>query len=184
MTDSLVVTVYGHDDVIDKIAISTFESVHSYRNNNARTYCDAINKLELREGWVRAKIISANVPFSLEELLPKKFNKLLLSLDSKDLQKVLREIDKYDIVKALKGCYEDVFEKVRSNVSVRCWKDLKSDMDYMGPVRIEDIQASQEKIMTIIRQLEDSGEIVFSNVLPKSALTDEETAALLSGTYP
>ena len=162
----IVVTAYGHDNVIDKIAISSFDESSSgyYRKNeNAQTYCDMINALELNgNSWVFAKIVPENTPFPLSFFLPFTFPKVILSLDDKTIQKVFREIDDKVLIKALKGCNNDVLEKVFKNLSSRAGQMLKEDSAYMGPVRGKDVEKSQENILSVIRRLQDTGEIVIA----------------------
>ena len=169
MKRSVVVTAYGHDKVIDQIAVSTFESssMNSYRddqNENANTYCAMINALELNDGkWVLAKLVSENTPFSPWDLLPGgSFSEMILALNDRSLQKVFRELDSLKLAKALKKCSEPVLEKAFKNMSSRASKTLKEDMEYMGAVRLKDIEEAQEKILSVIRHLENTGEIVLT----------------------
>jgi len=160
---SIVVTAYGHDDVIDKIAISTFDcsSGHYMDNENAHTYCDMLNALEFNgNSWVYAKVVPENTPFSLIDLIPVKFPEIILAMNDGGIQKVLREIDKQDLAKALKGCNDAVLKKVFKNVSSRFLQMLKEDMEYLGPIRRRDVIICQEKILSVIRHLNDIGEIV------------------------
>ena len=164
---SIVVTAYGHKNVIDKIAVSLFDKYQTnhyrdeYNEANAITYCNAINRLKLEgESWVFAKIIPENAHYSLNYFFPSTFDSIILELDDKAVQKVLREIDSQELVKALRGEEEPVKEKVFSNMSERAAKMLKEDMECMGPVSITDVKESQEKIIAIIRYLEQVGEII------------------------
>ena len=88
----IVLTIYGHEKNIDKIAVSSFD-VSSDRwyndSNNARTYCDMINALKLEgDSWVYAKIIPENTPFDPNLLTPYRFSDLILSLHNIAIQKV------------------------------------------------------------------------------------------------
>ena len=86
----------------------------------------------------------------------------ILSLDDKSIQRVLREVDNNELAIALKGSNEEVQTVVFNNLSKRLATMIKEDMDYMGPVRLKDVEESQQKIVNIIRKLEDSGEIIIS----------------------
>ena len=92
------------------------------------------------------------------------FSEMILCLDDRSVLKILREIDNQELVKALKGCSKTVMEKVTKNFSSRAFQMLKEDMEYMGPIRLRDVEKSQEKILSIIKHLEDTGEIVISRV--------------------
>ena len=157
----IVITVYGHDKTIDKIAASVFEKPVNYYgysiNSDAETYCDTLNSLELNgNSWVFARIVSENKPFTLDLLLPLKFD-ILLKLDDKTIQKVLREVDSQVIVSALIGEKEAVKERVFKNVSERAAQMLKEDIEYTAGFHVKE---SQEKILNVIRRLEETGEIV------------------------
>jgi flagellar motor switch protein FliG len=162
----IVLTAYGHDEVIDKIALNVFDgTVNQDGQSNdavARTYCDTINNLELNGNtWVFAQIVSENIPFSLNSILPLKFD-IILSLDDRAVQKMMREIDSFELVKALKGAEETIKQKIFRNMTERAALMLKEDIEYLGPLPARDVKASREKIINIIRHLHETGEIVIS----------------------
>ncbi len=84
----------------------------------------------------------------------------IVLLDDRAIQKVLRDVDTTDLSKALKSVDADVQDKIYKNMSKRAAALLKEDMDFMGPVRLKDVEESQQKIVNVIRKLEESGEIV------------------------
>ena len=86
----------------------------------------------------------------------------ILLLDNRAIQRVLREVDNNDLAMALKGANEQVQNACLSNLSTRLAAMIKEDMEYMGPVRMKDVEEAQQKIVNIIRKLEDSAEIVIS----------------------
>lgn len=86
----------------------------------------------------------------------------ILSLDDKSIQRVLREVDNNELAIALKGSNEEVQTAIFNNLSKRLATMIKEDMDFMGPVRMKDVEDSQQKIVNIIRKLEDAGEIIIS----------------------
>ncbi|MDR2467588.1 MAG: flagellar motor switch protein FliG [Spirochaetaceae bacterium] len=86
----------------------------------------------------------------------------IVMLDDRSIQKVLREVDTAELSKALKSVDSEVQEKIYRNMSKRAAAMLKEDMEFMGPVRLKDVEESQQKIVSIIRHLEDTGEIVVS----------------------
>ncbi len=67
-----------------------------------------------------------------------------------------------DLEIALKGSNEEVQNVIFNNVSKRLAAMIKEDMDFMGPVRMRDVEEAQQKIVSIIRKLEDSGEIIIA----------------------
>lgn len=86
----------------------------------------------------------------------------IVLLDDRSLQLVLREIDNKDLALALKATASEVAEKVYKNISKRAGEMLREEIEYMGPVRIRDVEEAQQKIVNNIRRLEESGEIVVS----------------------
>ena len=86
----------------------------------------------------------------------------IVLLDDRSIQKVLREVDGQELAKALKGVDQEVQEKIFKNMSKRAATMLKEDMEYMGPVRLKDVEEAQQKIVSIIRHLEETGDIVIS----------------------
>jgi flagellar motor switch protein FliG len=86
----------------------------------------------------------------------------ILSLDDRSIQRVLREVDNNELAVALKGSNEEVQTVIFNNLSKRLASMIKEDMDFMGPVRLKDVEEAQQKIVNIIRKLEDSAEIVIA----------------------
>ena len=86
----------------------------------------------------------------------------ILSLDDRAIQRVLRDVDNNDLALALKGSTEEVQNVIFNNLSKRLAVMIKEDMDFMGPVRMKDVEEAQQKIVNIIRKLEDAGEIVIA----------------------
>jgi flagellar motor switch protein FliG len=86
----------------------------------------------------------------------------ILLLDNKAIQRVLREVDNGDLELALKGTGEEVQNAIFTNLSKRLAEMIKEDMEFMGPVRMKDVEDAQQKIVNVIRKLEDTGEIIIS----------------------
>ncbi len=86
----------------------------------------------------------------------------ILLLDDRAIQRVLRDVENSDLAIALKGANEQVQNAIFNNLSKRLAAMIKEDMEFMGPVRMKDVEEAQQKIVNIIRKLEDSAEIVIS----------------------
>ena len=86
----------------------------------------------------------------------------ILLLDNRSIQTVLREVDNNELSVALKNANEEVQKAIFDNLSSRLAAMIKEDMEFMGPVKLKDVEEAQQKIVNIIRKLEDSGEIVIS----------------------
>jgi flagellar motor switch protein FliG len=86
----------------------------------------------------------------------------LINLDNRTIQQVLREVDAKDLALALKGAKEEVKEHLLKNMSSRAKAMIVEDMEVMGPVRLKHAEEAQQKIVNVVRQLEEMGEIVVS----------------------
>ncbi|SHO49883.1 flagellar motor switch protein FliG [Anaerocolumna xylanovorans] len=86
----------------------------------------------------------------------------ILTLDDRSIQRVLREVDNNELAVALKASNEEVQNVIFNNLSKRLAAMIKEDMEFMGPVRLKDVEEAQQKIVNIIRKLEDSAEIIIS----------------------
>ncbi|MBO5372478.1 MAG: flagellar motor switch protein FliG [Lachnospiraceae bacterium] len=86
----------------------------------------------------------------------------IMLLDDRAIQRVLRDVDNNDLAIALKGANEEVQNTIFKNLSKRLSAMIREDMEFMGPVRMKDVEEAQQKIVGIIRKLEDSAEIVIS----------------------
>lgn len=86
----------------------------------------------------------------------------ILLLDDRAIQRVLRDVDNNDLAVALKGANEELQNVIFKNLSKRLAAMIREDMEFMGPVRMKDVEEAQQKIVGIIRKLEDSAEIVIS----------------------
>lgn len=84
----------------------------------------------------------------------------IVQLDDRAIQQVLREVDTKELALALKGASEEVASKITRNMSKRAGDMLKEDIEFMGPVRLRDVEEAQQRIVNIIRKLEEAGEII------------------------
>ena len=98
---------------------------------------------------------------SIVEILNLIFEDIVM-LSDRDIGKVLREVNTEDLSKALKQVDTEVQDKIFRNMSKRAGTMLREEMEYMGPIRIKDVEEAQQKIVSIIRHLEDKGEIVIA----------------------
>ncbi len=86
----------------------------------------------------------------------------IMLLDDRSMQRLMKEVDTKELGLALKGAPEEVQEKFFKNMSSRASDMIRDDMEFMGPVRIKDVEESQQAIVDVVRRLEDDGEIVIS----------------------
>ncbi|MGP7817507.1 flagellar motor switch protein FliG [Niallia sp. 01092] len=84
----------------------------------------------------------------------------IVTLDNRAIQRIIRDCENEDLMLALKVSGDEVKEIVYSNMSTRMVESFKDEMEFMGPVRLKDVEEAQSRIVAIIRRLEDAGEIV------------------------
>lgn len=86
----------------------------------------------------------------------------IVTLDNRSIQRVIRDVENEDLQLALKVANDEVKEVVFKNMSQRMVETFKDEMEYMGPVRLRDVEEAQSRIVAVIRRLEDAGEIVIA----------------------
>jgi flagellar motor switch protein FliG len=87
----------------------------------------------------------------------------LIFIDDRSIQRILREVDKKDLALSLKVADEALKEKIFKNMSERAQEMLKEELQFMGPVRLKEVETAQTRIVLIVKQLEENGEIVIAN---------------------
>jgi flagellar motor switch protein FliG len=86
----------------------------------------------------------------------------LLQLDDRSIQQILKEVDMKELALALKGASDALKDKIFRNMSERAVNMLKEELEFMGPVRVRDVEEAQQRIVSIVRRMEEAGEIVIS----------------------
>jgi flagellar motor switch protein FliG len=86
----------------------------------------------------------------------------ILLVNDKGIQAVLKEVDNDELSLALKTASDELKQKIFKNMSERAAQLIQEDMQYMGPVRVSDVESAQQKIVDVVRRLEDAGEIIIS----------------------
>lgn len=123
---------------------------------------DVLNRVDRSTEKTIMESLAVQDPALAEEIKKRMFLfEDVVTLDNRSLQRVLREVDlQRDLPLALKVASEEVKRKVLGNISRRGQENLREAMDYLGPVRLRDVEEAQTKIVNIIRKLEELGEIV------------------------
>lgn len=86
----------------------------------------------------------------------------IIKMDDRSIQLVLREVESKDLALALKGSSEEVGNKIKKNMSNRAAEMLEEEITFLGPVRLRDVEESQQRIVNTIRRLEEAGDIIIS----------------------
>ncbi|GAG22391.1 unnamed protein product, partial [marine sediment metagenome] len=85
-----------------------------------------------------------------------------LQVQDRGIQTVLKEVENDELALALKTASDELKEKLFGNMSERAADLIREEIEYMGPVRVSDVEAAQQKIVDMVRRLEDAGEIVIA----------------------
>lgn len=83
----------------------------------------------------------------------------IIGIDDRGIQRLLRDVDKRDLAMALKVSDEKIQQKIFKNMSERAAVVIREELDFMGPVKLKDVEAAQMRIVEVVKQLEDEGEI-------------------------
>lgn len=86
----------------------------------------------------------------------------IVTMDSMSIQRFLREIDSKDLVYAIKGSNKDVADVLFNNMSTKMGETIKSELEYTHNVRMRDVEEAQQRIVSVIRRLEEEGELVIA----------------------
>ena len=86
----------------------------------------------------------------------------IANLDSMSVQRFIREVDTKDLAVALKSANENVKQLILQNMSSRMRESVEQDIQFLHNIRMKDVEEAQQKIVGVIRQLEESGEIVIA----------------------
>lgn len=143
--------------------ISTLTSADYTAAGGTKSLVEVLNRVDRSTEKSILEALEEKNPDLAEEVkrLMFTFEDIIL-LDDRSLQQVLREIDSKDLALALKGANEDVKKKIFKNMSERAQTVLKEELEYMGPVRLRNVEEAQQRIVNTIRRLEETGEIVIA----------------------
>jgi flagellar motor switch protein FliG len=86
----------------------------------------------------------------------------IVNVDNRSIQRIIRDIENADLQLALKVASEEVREAIFKNMSKRMSETFREEMEYMGPVRLRDVEEAQTRIVATIRRLEEAGEIIIA----------------------
>ncbi len=141
--------------------LSTLSSEDYTSAGGVESIVDILNMVDRSTEKTIIESLEEDDPELAEEIKKRMFVfEDIVLLDDRAIQKVLREVDTAELAKALKAVDSEVQDKIYRNMSKRAATLLKEDMEYMGPIRLKDVEESQQRIVSIIRKLEEQGEIV------------------------
>ena len=124
---------------------------------------EILNQIEESAGKAIMEHIESDSPDLAAEIKQKMFMfENIVLVDDRGFQKMLRRIETVDLATALKAASDEVKDKVFRNMSARAGEMLKEEIEDMGPVRMKDVLDAQQKISSLIQEMEASGEVIIS----------------------
>lgn len=147
------------EEVVDSLAESVISEDMS-KTGGTQALAEILNKAN--------KSTESSVLSHIEEFDPELASQIkslmfvfedIVLIDDRGIQKILKHVDKKDLSLALKGADEAIREKIFGNMSERAAQLLKEDLEFLGPVRLKEVEEAQQRIIEVIKQLEDEGEI-------------------------
>lgn len=122
---------------------------------------DVLNRVDRATEKTIMDSLEENDPELAEEIRKRMFVfEDIVLLSDRDIQNIVREVDSSVWVLALKTASEEVLERIYKNMSKRAAEILQEEIEYLGPVRLKDVEEAQQKVVSVIRQLEKAGELV------------------------
>jgi flagellar motor switch protein FliG len=147
------------EDVVEEIAKAEISQSMSSMGG-AQSVASVLNKCNNAQAKVILDHIEQTNPQLAMEIKRLMFLfEDLIFVDDRGIQRVLREVDKKELALALKAVDDKLKQKIFHNMSERAQEMLKEELQYMGPVRLKEVEAAQTRIVEIVKQLEDQGEI-------------------------
>ena len=152
--------------IIEKIEKVIENKFSNYVENNTEAVGGVQTLVEILNSVGRST--EKNIIQVLEERQPELANEVkanlftfedIITLERSDVQKVLREVNKDELLLALKGVADEIKDFVYSNLSNRQVETMKEDMQFLGPTRLSQVEEAQRGVVAVIRKLDEQGEI-------------------------
>ncbi len=148
------------EEVVDVLAESVISDDMS-STGGAEALAEILNKAnKMTEKSILTKIEEIDPDLAVEVKSKMFVFEDIILIDDRGIQKILKNVDKKDLSLALKAADDSVKEKIFNNLSERAAQLLKEDLEFLGPVRLKEVEEAQRRIIEIVKQLEDEGEIV------------------------
>jgi flagellar motor switch protein FliG len=148
------------EDVVEEIAKTEITQSMSSMGG-AKSMANVLNKCNNATAKLILESIEQHDPQLASEIKRLMFLfEDLLYIDDRGIQRILREVDKKELALSLKVVDEKLKQKIFQNMSERARELLQEELQYMGPVRLKDVEAAQTRVVEIVKQLEEQGEIV------------------------
>jgi len=153
--------VISHVEEVLEEKLSTMASFDSTQTGGVDAVVKILNGVDRSTEKAILETLELENPELADEIKKKMFVfEDIVLLDGRSIQRVIRDVDPKDLQLSLKVSSEEVQRIVFENMSKRMVETFKEDMEFMGPVRLRDVEDAQQRIVGVIRRLEESGEII------------------------
>ncbi|QOY34467.1 flagellar motor switch protein FliG [Anaerobacillus isosaccharinicus] len=133
------------------------------RTGGVETVVEVLNSVDRSTERTILDALEIQDPELAEEIKKRMFVfEDIVTLDNRSIQRVIRDVENEDLQLALKVANDEVKDVVFKNMSQRMVETFKDEMEFMGPVRLRDVEEAQSRIVAVIRRLEEAGEIVIA----------------------
>ena len=140
--------------------MSNILNVEMTKAGGPKALVDLLNRVDRSTERFIIESLSESNPELAEEVKNMMFVfEDIITLDDRAIQSILKEVDIKELGLALKAVNDEVRDKIFRNMSERAVNMLKEDMEFMGPVKMRSVEEAQQKIVSVIRRLEEAGEI-------------------------
>ncbi len=147
------------EQVLEK-KVSSMISPEMSKAGGPKALVDLLNRVDRGTERLIMESLSENNPELADQVKNMMFVfEDIIQLDDRAIQQILKEVDVKDLATALKGVGGEVMQKIFRNMSDRAVGMLKEDMEFMGPVKLRVVEEAQQKIVAVIRRLEETGDI-------------------------
>ncbi len=150
------------EQVVERVAEATLSQSAAVQGGS-EVVASILNRMSSSQTKMIMDYIASKNPQLADEISKKMFLfEDIVLIDDRGVQRILREVDKKDLALALKVATDKVKDKIFKNMSERAAQTIKEELEFMGPVRLKDVEAAQARIVEIIKQLEEREEITIS----------------------
>lgn len=147
--------------VLEKKMSSMVVSHHDQQTGGIKSLVNILNRVDRSTEKTILEELETSDPELADEIRKLMFVfEDIIKLHDVAIQRVLREVDQKDLAKAMRGSNEEVANRIYKNMSKRAADMLREEIQFMGPVRLRDVEEAQQKIVQVIRRLDEAGEII------------------------
>ncbi len=150
------------EQVLEKQVSAGFASGVSY-GEGSKSVAEVLNRVDPAARKEILERLDEHSPILADEIRGLMFTfEDLVNVDDRGLQKILQGVEQKDLVLSLKAAGEDVAAKIFKNMSERTASIIKQEMEFLGPVRLKDVEDAQRRVVGVAAKLKDSGDIIVS----------------------